>query len=492
MNAGSLSCLQRARQASPSSETPGIAPMVPVAGVQARIITKDFLAVLFLIASCCYELPLFGLLGFYRADPRLFDFACLFALLVTAGDLRRTSQGKAEGRWIVRPLAFLLGAAAFATLATVLFLIPRHLARYPIFYLGRYVQLAFAVWFVATARLSRRQTLSILYLFLAAALVPLLVGALQYAGVVSPQRYLESGEAIPVVKGRLTSVLGNHYSHYSMFSLLVIVVCFILWSSGSSWAIWRHLLILVSGALAVAGIFISGSRAGPYGLVLFVMVVALRSPFTQNWTKYFAISGLVVVTSFLLVDNVIAPEATARFKHSVRELLPGSEQRSRRRQQTMVAERSMTGIRGIASHLDYHGPIMLLYGTGFYASNARGIIRKGYGIHSVPFFPLEQMGLPGFLAAIYLFVALLRRAHRFARHGRARFHTCAGDAMFAWWIVILCVGLGGQVFWVFQGFANFSCLQLCLTALLLGAGRPSATGRPLYWRSSGMPFVTRD
>jgi len=490
MNTGNTAHLHMVSQAEQFANGLRHSRTGPAVSYRERFFTKDFFAVLFLLASCCYELPLFGLSGSYRADPRLFDFACLFALLVTAGDLRRTSQGKAEGRWIVRPLVFLLAAAAIATLATVLFMVPRNLARFPIFYLARYVQLVFAVWFVATARLSRRQTLSVLYLFLAAALVPLLVGILQYAGVVSTQRYLEGGEPIPVAEGRLTSVLGHHYAHYSMFSLLVVVICFILWSSGSNRATWHQLLILASVTLGLAGIFMSGSRAGPYGLVLLVMVVALRSPFTQNWTKYFAITGLIVVTSFLLVDKVIAPEATVRFKDSARELLPGTGERPRGRERSTVSERSMVGIRGIAAHLDYHGPIMLVYGTGFYASNLGGEIRKGYGIHSVPFFPLEQMGLPGFVAAIYLFASLLRRAHRFSRQGRSRLDSCAGDAMFAWWVIIVVVGLGGQIFWVYQGFANFCSLQLCMAALLLSPSRhrlvrislPTAD-RPEYHRS---------
>lgn len=428
---------------------------------------RDLIAVCVLLVSFCYELPIANVIGYSRLNPRLFDLACVCALGLRLSSGPRGTSGHQRSHWMLPPLCAYVAACTWASLVTVTFLVPNDYGLSSLYFLMRHFQILLAVWLVATSRLSVRQTMQAVSVFLIAALAPLTAGVLEHAGLLEITRETASGDEIRVSGERIRSFLGG-YVHYSMLSLLVLLLCHWLWVSSGGLGGWRRLLVVVCAPLAVLGIFLSEARAGPFGLAILVAlaITSLLMNRSRARAKHLGACAIVVLAAYLTVAHALPADKTARVRSTV-HLKLGREDDTLRPEPDEVPSRMRVALVGMEKHYQYHGPLFLLYGTGFYLSDLGGRIRRGYGIHNIHVFPLEQAGLPGFVAAIWLFWRLVARSYDQVRNAPSRFAQASGRTMLWWWAMVLVVGLGGQVFWYYGSMGHFFTNQLCVAALLV-------------------------
>lgn len=432
---------------------------------------SDFIAVCVLLVSFCYELPIANIFPYSRLNPCPFDLACLFALGLRLSTPRRIFRER-RTHWILPPLWAYVAACTWASLITVLYLVPISYGLSSLYFLLRHFQVLLAVWLVATSRLSLQQVQTAIGVFLLASLIPLIAGLLIHTAVLHVPHTTASGDVVLVSGDRIRSVF-NSYVQYSMHSLLVLSLCYWLLILSPCSRGWLRVMAVLCAPFAFLGLWLSESRAGPLGLAVIVVLASIRSlARPASWTtKSLAMALLVLVVSYFTIADLLPAEKTARFRSatgwSLHEDDPAFSSGS-----NAIENRLAVGPVGIAGHYHYHGPAFLLYGTGFYLSDFEGTIRRGYGIHDIHVFPLEQAGLPGFFAGLWLLWRLLKMSLEQSRDAHSPSAKGAGEVMLCWYVMITIIGLGGQVFWYFGSFGNWWALQLVVTVLLLPSSQP--------------------
>jgi hypothetical protein len=137
--------------------------------------------------------------------------------------------------------------------------------------------------------------------------------------------------------------------------------------------------------------------------------------------------------------------------------------------------------------LSYHGVKLLLVGGGFYVvplprgssqfGSPEPKYRKGYGIHNIFLFPLEQAGLVPFFLALFLwFLILSRLKSMFKTHSSQNVTSSLSKSMFIYAIALIIVGIGGQVFWLGFGTENFTFYQMTMFLIATSPNRPVLGG----------------
>jgi hypothetical protein len=122
----------------------------------------------------------------------------------------------------------------------------------------------------------------------------------------------------------------------------------------------------------------------------------------------------------------------------------------------------------------YVAPVIVEYGArGAFSGDHGETYRIGYGVHNMYLFPLEQGGV----LALILFVVFLLSVHRSLKRVCKEASTVTKGLAIgtrAFFYAMLVMGVGGQVFWNYEGNGNL-LVYLILTFMISTAIPMSAS-----------------
>jgi hypothetical protein len=310
---------------------------------------------------------------------------------------------------------------------------------------------------VAAAPLSEDQQAKLLWVALLGGAWVSVYALLQYVGLVSTARYLPTGVEIPMFKQGIYSSLGIGLYHLGMFSVLSCLIGFtvVLCTKRGSAKIAAVCITVLSAIPAM----ISGSKAGFVGIGAGLFLVMLQKGYRRRFGLYILLLIVIIPLAFLFTGSL-----------GRERLVKGSG--------GTPLQRLVMGFDSLADTYRVHGVKLLMVGGGFYVVPVRvgsyvgsGPLRYriGYGNHNIFLFPLEQAGIGAFVAAFWLWVSVARAFKRRLKiRGQSEFTTAFASSMRAYFIVLMVVGLGGEVFFLGFGTEHFTVYQLILFILATG------------------------
>ena len=408
-----------------------------------RISRMGFAVLAFMILSFSYELPLVNLTRYDRLNPRLFDVASVLLVLywLFAGRVsgwRLTWRNPVVKSWLIVCLFF-----GLATASSRLW-IPADKYPYSVFFYLKYLESMVVILLTAAAPWDEEARRKALWVALVGAQWVCLYAILQYFNIVSTHRYLPTGEMIIMFEKGIYSTLGNTYFHLGMYSVLCFLIGLTLIMSSTGLA---KLFSIVMTALCVVPAVLSGSKAGFLGLLISSILIVTEK-------QYRRIMGIAVV--ILCVGVGIYLYQTSVTRERIETGHGGTPM-----------QRLMSGPLTLMEAYREHGVRLLLVGGGFYVVPIGGKYRIGYGNHNIFLFPLEQAGVGGFLAGLWLWFSLRRGLIRASREGQGKLPVLnsLASAMKVFLYCLMIVGIAGQVFYF--GFGTEHLTDYILVMFLI-------------------------
>lgn len=415
----------------------------------------------FLMASFAYEIPLAYLTSRYRLNPRLFDVAALsligYWVLFGAGRGWKITLDNL----LLKPWLTLVGVFCFMAFFTIIF-VPFNLFMFSGWFALRYVFMSVLLLIVLSAPLTEVQKRRLLWIALLGGTWVSFYGLLQLLGIASNVRVLPTGfEVEDIAEGAINSTLGVSYFHTGQFGVISGIIGMTLFRTCKG---FQRTVAGVLGPFAMIPAVTSGSRAGFIGLL--VALVALGSQ--REYRKY--------LTTFVMT-GVVAAVISFAYAGSL------TEARQQTGAATSAENRFLQGAITIQKVQDTVGPRLWLLGGGFYVTPIGANHRIGFGVHNIFLFPLEQAGLFGFAASIWVWWRLLNSLRPRSRIGENTTDAYFRTGMFAYLVSLFVVGWGGQIFWLGFGNENLGVYQFLLFGLAMmstrtGGDRPEVAARP--------------
>lgn len=403
-----------------------------------------------LVISFAYELPLANITPYDRLNPRLFDVAAgllfLYWLFV----------GRVKG-WrprlfypIVFPWFWLMFFFTIATVASPLW-IPLKKYYFSIFYLLKYFEVFVVVVIFASIPFTEKDKRKILWVALFGGVWVSFYAVLQYVGLVSIKRYLPTGQEIVQFEQGLYSTLGVTYFHLGMFGVISCLIGMSVYSTSKGF--WRFVALLCTLFCFLPSV-ISGSKAGLIGIAMAMFFMLFQKQYRKNFSTYVAVA-FVVLIGLVFIGQSVALE----------RLETGSG--------GTPVERIKHGFNTLSEVYDYHGPRLLAFGGGFYVvptksagRNGEPNYRVGYGNHNIFLFPLEQAGVGAFVTGLLLWFSVSRNLRRIGKLAPAESTDATlANSMHVFFLVVMVVGIAGQVFYLGFGTEHFTVYQLVMYLL---------------------------
>jgi hypothetical protein len=397
-----------------------------------------------LMFSFCYEMPFIFITAYDRLNPRLFDVVVVIALFLVRWRLMLSNE--IIKSWFMLVLSFLAAATV-----SYLILLPAEFRNFAIFYAFKYVECLLALCIFSSYGSNDNRIIYLIKCFMYGLIMAGIVGILQYSGFLEIARYLPTGEQIATQDNIVLSTFGITYFHSGTMGAIGAVISLALYRDKKiNTAVF--MTSLFSGLFLA---FFSGCRSA-----LFMAIFMITMYLIDNM-KYIFI---------LLVLSI-----TVYFATPAAEYLSNNSTTMQRMDVEGESDiKTRMGIDYYEVARDYwsqHGLSLYVFGGGFYAVPMDGQYRVGYGIHNIHLFPLEQAGLPGFLAANYFWFIVLRSAIRKRKnsYGRCALSIASGLFLFGWF---------GQIFYFGFGTENMVVFQVTILVLLMSIGGTGASLRP--------------
>jgi hypothetical protein len=436
--------------------------MDPVAGEMIipgrKQITRVGLVLLaFLIASFAYELPLFNLTRYYRLNPRFFDIAALLIVLYWLFFGRQRGWRITLSNPVIKPWLLVNGFFAIATVASMMW-VPFDYSRYGVFYFLKYLEGLSVLLIVSSIPFDDKTKKRLLWVALLGGLWVSFYAIFQYLGIFSTERYLATGQEMTLYKQGVYSTLGWTYFHVGMFSVLSTMIGLALFNTSG---IGKKLIALVMSVMCAVPAVVSGSRAGLIAFVISVMLVITTTQYRKKIGSYFILALLLLVGG------------TFYYHSATKERLEGGKGGT-------IVERLMTGPITLLMAVQYNGYKVLAVGGGFYvvpfnSEDGGGFgrgkkpnYRVGYGNHNIFLFPLEQAGLGGFFASLWLWWSIWKSLRvKIKNTIKNTLDNSFATTMQAYFFALMVVGMAGQVFWLGFGTEHSTIYQLLMFVLAL-------------------------
>ena len=421
----------------------------------------QFLWLCFLILSFCYELPLTDVTTYFRANPRLFDIASILGFFFVLPGLRRTEPLPRLFRWWAAIVVWFVFCAA---LWASVWLPWAAAGKFSVFYAIRYIQGLFVLYLVASIPLDARQKRLLHYMVVIGGIVVAIYAIPEHlrGGTV---RQLTEEKELRYSAGELFSCLGPTYFHIAMFGALSCAMALSLVALPRA-PIARWSIIFVAFFVAWPSLF-CGARAGLLGVGLVILVgLIFIKPLRTRLTAIALGAGLMLGLGVL---GEMTLEEVAGKSYGFQRLV-GIEERGRG---NVIAGRIMTGVDFItgknADLYEWQGWRLPVFGGGFYAvprlqADGELYYRRGYGIHNVYAFPLEQGGVVAFVLFFGFLIACFKDLRKMTKLPGSEDQAFALGA-WVFFLALLIVAWGGQVFWRGFGTENFNAYILVLLVL---------------------------
>jgi hypothetical protein len=384
----------------------------------------------------------------YKANPYLFDVAAfmLIAYWSLVGRGKGWSLSRAMRNPLVLPWMVIVATFFWATLVSGIW-VPGQYYLYSLFYFLMYVEGLAVLMIVLAAPIDERAKRRLLWVALLAGTWVTFYAVLQFFGIVGTARVIPKGWEIAEEGTGIFSTLGPAYFHVGYFSVVSTLVGFSL--AQSTRGPLRGVAALLTVFCTIPAV-VSGARACFVALGIAISVIILR----REYRRYFATWMMAVIT-LGLVNFFYSGSITMKRLEGERTAQP-------------AMTRITYPLEQMASELKEHFPIMLLAGGGFYVVPKEDHWRLGYGIHNLYLRPLEQGGLPSFIASIWLWIRL---GTHLGRRRPAPSATALDEsfrvAMFGYFVALLMVGWAGGHFWLQMGTEHLNCFLILMLGLAL-------------------------
>lgn len=449
-----------------------------------------------MVVSFAYDEPFTNVFGVLRLEPRPFDIVMLLYLLRVLLDKQELGHRRSMSWYLKTPLTmFVLWISMIVALQA--FWMDMEYERYSVYFLLRYFQLLAALWLISTARLTERQRINTLYLYLLTCIFVTVVGIVQYLGIVSyfrltPRGVVDyTGWGLMGKEVRISSTLGVHYAYFGQYSVLGVAIALLAtWVQGKNQ--WQKLLTwggLVSG---LAGVVVSQALSAFVSLATMLLLSLGLWWFGGRRNVWIVFVVILVVTGLAVTWQSLPENVVARFERMWDQM----------QNPDTIYSASESPIDRLQVGSDYFEVLLntndfgdWVAGRGFYVARGAGNYRRiGYGVHNIILFPLEQAGILGFLLGLWVLIAFVFRPFRqFWDTHRSPFARASGRMMVAWAVAVVVAGQGGQIFWYFEAFGNWFVVCLSMWSLLVfpfqqerGAGKRSlANSTTAYSRATG-------
>ena len=416
-----------------------------------------------LIVSFAYELPLAFLTPYDRTNPRLFDVFVVVGLLTILPKLlkHRTNVTKPFRVW-----ASLVGWFCFCAIVWAITVLPWEYGIHSLWRAAKYIEGLLAIYMATQIPLDARRK-------------HILHGVLVFGGVFVAvyciPEYVRGATSViiredlevNITEGTLVGPFGASYFQLAQTSALFFA-CAVTYFASPRLGLANILGTAIVAFLAWPALM-SGSRTG-LGLIL--ITTATLAIFDKSTRKMFLIVFVVLIpitAAFVDLDrvsNFVETGATLqRFEGFELEDSDNS-----------IAER----IRVVMDFSSYMaGDLLPLIGGGFYVAPVKRegfhfapLISGGelydcridFGIHSIYLFPLEQAGVIGLVLFLKFIIEILRSLWK-SRSQDEPANLPLSNALFAYFVATLIVGVGGHNFW--QGFDSGNFNTLLITLLLI-------------------------
>jgi len=420
----------------------------------------------FLFASFSYELPLVYITSRYRLNPRIFDVAALMLIFywLLIGNSRGWRVNLSHP--LLKPWLTLVSVFIMMAAITVLF-VPLDLFRYSARFAFRYVLASIVLLIVLSAPLAESQKRRLLWVALLGGTWVSFYGVLQMLGVASAARILPSGDFTEVAVGAITSTLGPSYFHAGQFGILSGLIGLTLFRCSTG---FPRTIAGVLGVFSMIPAVASGSRAGFVGLLIALVVLGSQREYRKYVTS-FLMGGLVAVVVGLAYSGSLTESRITRHSASTQEKTEVSWVRGQQFIRTFVLVEETVG------------PRLWMFGGGFYVTPIGDRHRVGYGVHNIFFFPLEQAGVLGFAASIWIWITLWKGLRpRRNRPPENLTDTYLRVAMFSYLAALGIIGWAGQIFWLGFGNEILGTYQFLLFGLAMMPSRTQEADSPAVAR----------
>jgi hypothetical protein len=437
---------------------------------RSRLTSFEFSLIAFVIASFAYEIPLVYVSSMYKLNPYLFNIAAL--MLISYWLLVGRAKGWQLSLALRNPLAMpwlvIVGTFLWATIVSATW-VPFQYYRYSLFYFLEYVVGLAVLLIVLAAPLDERAKRRLLWVALFAGTWVAFYAVLQVVGVAGTARVIPKGWEVAEEGTGIISTLGVSYFHAGWFSVIsTLVGLTLVQSSRGPLRVVAAVLTLVCTIPAA----VSGARAAFMALGIALFLVAIRREYRRHLATWVMAALALGVITFFYSESL-------------------TRERYERHDDTQ--SRILQGPRGIVKVMKEHFPIMPIAGGGFYVVPHGNHWRVGYGIHNLYLRPLEQGGVPSFIASIWLWIRLgthLGRRQRTPSANALDEHFRA--AMFAYFVSLLMAGWAGGHFWLQFNTEHLNSFLILMLGLALSetGGSPAEPdpSPPVYERPQPEPL----
>jgi hypothetical protein len=429
-----------------------------------------------LILSFSYELPLVQLTSFNRLNPRLFDIMSILGLPLLLGKPAAWSQSSSI---ILRHWTKIVGVFLVCSIFWTFAIEYWNVGRYCLYFGGRYLQGLIVLYCATRVRIDepRKKTI-VRMMIIGGAFVASYAVVEYFRGLQLTAKIVQitGDRVLKVQTGSLFGPLSATYFHIGVFSMLSFAIA-LGFASQLRTPLKRWMGVALALFVGWPTAF-CGSRASLVGALVVVIGIAVNN---RIFRRQLIISSIIMGLSIAWFRPHISTEEGIQKSFTIERFLKLEKEGN---QNDSIESRFFLSI----SPADYfYGASLPLLGAGFYVApviveyGARGAFsgdhgetyRIGYGVHNMYLFPLEQGGV----LALILFVVFLLSVHRSLKRVCKEASTVTKGLAIgtrAFFYAMLVMGVGGQVFWNYEGNGNL-LVYLILTFMISTAIPMSAS-----------------
>jgi hypothetical protein len=417
--------------------------------MKKNIINKEFIWLILILLSFAYELPIITISSYDRLNPRIFDFLAIFGIMYFYPKrfLNLKSEETYLKIWVLLILWFTICAFIW-----VLFFLPKELGQYSIYRIIKYIESLMVLLIISKLDINKPQKKIIIYTMILAGIFTSFFALLEHLGLINMEKYYIG-----------TGFLMGPYSesYFQIGQYLPLFFSFTYYEFIFSKRNIKDILLLANIGLIIYILLNVGSRTGIGYLILIILVSPIITKGKRKKCLVFIIFVIVFISLAALNHLINLKELKIVSRIEMLEM-------NKRYEEDSMKERMLYPFKFRVSEYQA-GWKLLIIGAGFYVS-ARDVglgyyfPRIDYGYHSIYLFPLEQSGVIGF-TLFTIFIVLVFRYFMIKHKTYVGIDYELLLAVFAYYIAMLIIGIGGHNFW--QGFASGNVNTLILISIIL-------------------------
>lgn len=424
--------------------------------------TIQLIWLIFTILAFAYDIPIYNVTSFERANPRLVDISTLLGVIFILPNLRKTHLPLVFKVW-----KLMVFWCVFCALFWSIFWLPwQDVGVFSIFYALRYLQGLLLIYIACKIPISAEQKRVLINCVIAGGVFVAIYAIPEYIRG-DTERYLADGKVVYYAPGTLFSSLGTSYHHLAGFSSLAFAMTLSSISLVRG-KIKRFLLLGLSIFVAWPALF-SGARSGLLAVGLIVLLAFFESKVIRNYL----ILILLILLPIWITSNALNVSDLESKSATLQRLINMDD---------INQDNNISGRLTINNYsidlYEWQGARLLFLGGGFYVVphliSGNLNYRIGYGIHNSYLFPLEQGGVVLFVLFFVLLYLIYKRLIKIKKSSN-RVDNVFASAIWMFFVTQIFAGFfGGNGIWQSTGMENFSTYVLLMYVL---AGRETQINR---------------